>query len=187
MGFQMLKEMELQCNSLWLVRARANREQADGKLAEKAGRLAPAIHKEHNTFLASQYPQRGFISHPELNKHARMFGAGFAIALYDTLSFTPVQRAADAFARARPGAQSCSAFAPAHVVPAAGRSSCAAALLWLLLPPTRGLLICSWVNSQPHLPLLTLHPSRLPSPLLVGNAEWTLPSCRLSPAGLCKG
>lgn len=70
MGFQMLKEMELQCNSLWLVRARANQEQTDGELAEKAGRLAPASHKEQNTFLVSQYPRRGFISHLESSKHA---------------------------------------------------------------------------------------------------------------------
>lgn len=70
MGFQMLKEMELQCNSLWLVRARANQEQTDGELAEKAGRLAPASHKEQNTFLVSQYPQRGFISHLKSSKHA---------------------------------------------------------------------------------------------------------------------
>lgn len=70
MGFQMLKEMELQCNSLWLVRARANQEQTDGELAEKAGRLAPVSHKEQNTFLVSQYPQRGFISHLESSKHA---------------------------------------------------------------------------------------------------------------------
>lgn len=81
MGFQMLKEMELQCNSLWLVRARANREQTDGKLAEKAGRLAPAIHKEQNTFSVSQYPQGGFISHPEFDKQPRMFGAGLSVAL----------------------------------------------------------------------------------------------------------
>lgn len=45
-GFQMLKEMELWCNSLWLVRAKANQEQADGELAEKAGRLAPELHKD---------------------------------------------------------------------------------------------------------------------------------------------
>lgn len=49
----MLKEMELWCNSLWLVRARANQEQTDGELAEKAGRLAPAIHEEQNTFLVN--------------------------------------------------------------------------------------------------------------------------------------
>lgn len=92
MGFQMLKEMELRCNSLWLVRTRANQEQTDGELAEKAGRLAPVNHKEQNTFLVSQYPWRGFISHPEFNKQARMFGAGLSIALYFVLSFTPVQR-----------------------------------------------------------------------------------------------
>ena len=75
MGFQMLKEMELHCGL-------SEQEQTDGELAEKAGRLAPA----------SRYPRRGFISHPELSKHAPMFGAGLSIALYLVVSFTPVQR-----------------------------------------------------------------------------------------------
>lgn len=66
----MLKEMELRCDPLRLVRARANKEQSDGELAEKAGRLAPASHEEQNT-LASQHPQRGVFSHPEFNKHTR--------------------------------------------------------------------------------------------------------------------
>lgn len=92
MGFQMLKEMELRCNSLWLVRARANQEQTNGELAEKAGRLAPVSHKEQNTFLASQYPWRGFISHPEFHKHTHTFEARLSIVLYFVLSFTLVQR-----------------------------------------------------------------------------------------------
>lgn len=72
MKFKMVKEMELQCNSLWLVGVRANQEQINEELAEKAGRLAPVVHKEQNTFLVSQYPQRGLICHSEFKQHICM-------------------------------------------------------------------------------------------------------------------
>lgn len=47
----------------------------------------------------------------------------------------PRAEGVDASALAQPGAQSCSAFIPAHVVPALGRSSCTAAPLWLSPTP----------------------------------------------------
>lgn len=77
---------------------------------------------------------------------------------------------AHASARARPGARSSSAFIPAHVVPALGRSSCTAAKLWLSPTRLRGLQLGEFT---PHLPL----PSPPPAlPHLCSLAMQTRPS-----------
>lgn len=151
MGFLMLKEMELQCNSLWLVRARANQEQTDGELAENAGRLAPVSHKEQNTFLVSQNPWKGFVSHPKFNKHAQMFGAGLSVALHFMLSLTLVQK------EQRPlhwhGQEHKSVLPSPTTVHSLSWAGAPAQLpCFDCCPCLTASLMCSWVDSKPQLP-----------------------------------
>lgn len=67
----------------------------------------------------------------------------------------PGAEGVDASALAQPGAHSSSASIPAHVVPALGRSSCTAALLWLSPTPLRGLQLGEFTLLLPLSPSLT--------------------------------